>query len=139
MHDGALAHFSRAVQDVLYNIYHEQWIGRGGRTAWPPRLPDLNPLDIYLWGHLKTLVHAAPVDNEEALHHRTVEACQTIRNYPGNSEWMWQSMMRCVKVCIESHGGHFEHLLQMHSFSYNSQIKCSHTYVDMDIFPCFGM
>jgi hypothetical protein len=21
-------------------------------TAWPPSLPDLNPLDFYLWGHL---------------------------------------------------------------------------------------
>jgi hypothetical protein len=28
-------------------------------------------------------VYAAPVDNEEALHHRTVDACQTIRNCPG--------------------------------------------------------
>jgi hypothetical protein len=29
------------------------------------------------------LVYAAPVDNEEALHHRIVDACQTICNYPG--------------------------------------------------------
>jgi hypothetical protein len=33
-------------------------------------------------GTLKTLVYAAPVDNEEAPHHRTVDACQTIRNCP---------------------------------------------------------
>jgi hypothetical protein len=48
-----------------------------------PLSPHLNPLDFYLWEHLKTLVYAAPVDNEEALHHRTVDACQTIRNCPG--------------------------------------------------------
>jgi hypothetical protein len=24
----------------------------GGPTARPPRSPDLNPLDVYLWGHL---------------------------------------------------------------------------------------
>jgi hypothetical protein len=61
-------------------------------------LPDLNPLDIYLWGHLKTLVYAAPVDNEEALHHRTVDACQTIRNYPGIFERMQQFIVRRVEA-----------------------------------------
>jgi hypothetical protein len=81
-------HFSRAVRDVLNNTYHDPWIGRGGPTAWPPRLPDFNPLYFYLWGHLKTLVCAAPVDNEEALYHSTVDVWQTIRNYPGIFERM---------------------------------------------------
>jgi hypothetical protein len=66
---------------------------------------------FYLREHLKTLVYKAPVDNKEALHHHTVDACQTIHNYPGIFELMWRSMMRCVKGCIESHEGHFEHLL----------------------------
>jgi hypothetical protein len=61
-------------------------------------------------GHLKTLVYAALVDNEEALHHRIVGACQIISNYH-RFEWMLRSMMRRVEVCIESRGGHFEHLL----------------------------
>jgi hypothetical protein len=69
MHDGAPAHFSCAEWDVLNNTYHGRWIGRGGPTAWPPRSPDLNLRDFYLWGQLKSLVYAAPVDNEDALHH----------------------------------------------------------------------
>jgi hypothetical protein len=32
--------------------------------------------------HLKSL-YAAPVDYEETLHHRIVDACQIIHNYPG--------------------------------------------------------
>jgi hypothetical protein len=60
-------------------------------------------------GTPKTLVYAAPVDNEEALHHRTVDTCQTIRNFPGIFERMQRSMRRRVKACIEYHGGHFEH------------------------------
>jgi hypothetical protein len=111
LHDGAPAHFSRAVRDVLSNTYHDRWIGWGGPTACHLRSPDLNLLDFYLWGHIKTLVHAAPVDNEEALHHRTVDACQTIRNYPGIFERMRRSAMRRVEACIECHGGQFEHLL----------------------------
>jgi hypothetical protein len=52
VHDGAPAHSSRAVRDVLSNSYNHGWIGRGGPTAWPPLSPDLNPLVCYLWGHL---------------------------------------------------------------------------------------
>jgi hypothetical protein len=111
MHAGAPAHFSRAVRDVLSNTYHDRWIGTGGPTAWPPRSTDLNTLDFYLWRHLATLVYAAPVDNEEALHNRIEDACQTIRNYPGVSERMRRAVMRHVEACIESHGAHFEHLL----------------------------
>jgi hypothetical protein len=58
----------------------------------------------------KTLLYAVLVDKEKALH-RIVDACQTIRNYPGIFERMRRSMMKHVVACIESHGGPFEHLL----------------------------
>jgi hypothetical protein len=61
-------------------------------------------------GTPKTLVYAAPVDNEEALHHRSVDACQTIRNYLGIFERMLRSTRR-AEECVISHVGHFEHLL----------------------------
>jgi hypothetical protein len=80
MHDGALAHFSRAVFDVLSYTQHDRLIGRGGPTAWLPRSPDLNPLDFYMSRRLNTLVYAAPVDNDEALHHRIVDAWQLPRH-----------------------------------------------------------
>jgi hypothetical protein len=54
---------------------------------------------LYLWGHLKALVYAAPVDNEETLHRRIVDASEA------------SSMTRGVEACAESHGGHSEHLL----------------------------
>jgi hypothetical protein len=60
-------HFGCAVWGVLNDAYRDRWIGRGEPTAWSPRWPDLNPLDFYLWEHLKTLVYAAPVDNEDHL------------------------------------------------------------------------
>jgi hypothetical protein len=94
MHDGAPAHFSCAVWGVRNNIHYIWWVGRGGPTAWPPRLPDLNPLDFYLWEHLKTHLYTAPVDNKEALYHHVVDACQTICNYQSIFEWMWWAMMR---------------------------------------------
>jgi hypothetical protein len=65
MHDGAPAHFDRVVRDHLHERFHERWIGRGGPVSWPPRSPDLPPLDLYLWGHLKTVVYATPVNDAE--------------------------------------------------------------------------
>jgi hypothetical protein len=66
----------RAVRDVRNNSCHDRWIGRGGPTPWPPRSPDLNPWDMYLWGHIKSLVYAAPVSNEWTLDYRIVDACR---------------------------------------------------------------
>jgi hypothetical protein len=44
-------------------------------------------------GTPKHHVYAAPVDNKEAFHQHTVDACQTIHNYPGIFEWMRWGMM----------------------------------------------
>ena len=30
-----------------------RWVGRGGPTAWPPRSPDLTPLEFFVWGFIK--------------------------------------------------------------------------------------
>jgi hypothetical protein len=46
--------------------------------------------------------YAAPVDNEEAL--RIVDACHSIRNYPGIFDRMRRSVMRRIEACVESHG-----------------------------------
>jgi hypothetical protein len=53
----------------------------------------LNPLDFYLWEHLKSLLYAAPVDIEQAFRNRIVDACQAIRNYRGIFGRMRLSMM----------------------------------------------
>ena len=52
-HDGAPAHFSKTVTSWLNDHFANKWIGRNGPTKWPPRSPDLTPLDFYLWGRLK--------------------------------------------------------------------------------------
>ncbi|GFV88973.1 hypothetical protein TNCV_4911751 [Trichonephila clavipes] len=36
----------------------------GGPVAWPPRSPDLSPLDFFLWGAMKGLVYDTPVVSE---------------------------------------------------------------------------
>jgi hypothetical protein len=53
----------------------------GGLTDRPPRTADVSLLGLYLGRHRTFLMYAAHVGNEEALHHRTAHACQTILNY----------------------------------------------------------
>ncbi|GBP65319.1 hypothetical protein EVAR_48026_1 [Eumeta japonica] len=51
--DGCPAHYDTRVRDHLNNIFPARWIGRLGPILWPPRSPDLNPLDFYYWGVFK--------------------------------------------------------------------------------------
>ena len=53
MHDGAPPHFSRVAYQYLTDHFPGKWIGRNGPVEWPLRSPDLNPIDFYLWGHVK--------------------------------------------------------------------------------------
>lgn len=48
--DGAPPHFSRATRTLLNEIFGDRWIGRGGPVQWPPRSPDLTPLDYFYGG-----------------------------------------------------------------------------------------
>lgn len=111
MHDGAPPHFSTVTRMYLDRTFTGRWIGRGGPIAWPPRSPDLNPLDFYLWGHLKSLVYSSPVNDVDTLRNRLVAGCETIRSAPGIWERVRQSMSRRCEACITARGEQFEHLL----------------------------
>ncbi|KAJ4438173.1 hypothetical protein ANN_14112 [Periplaneta americana] len=99
LHDGAPAHFSRTARRYLDRRFPDRWIGRGGLIAWPPRSPDLNPLDFYLWGHLKSLVYSSPVTDLESLRNRIMACSEYIRNTPGvwdrvRSPHLWSNGQR---------------------------------------------
>lgn len=49
MLDGAPAHTSRLVTDWLYEHFAQSWIGNNGPRQWPPRSPDLTPLDFFFF------------------------------------------------------------------------------------------
>ena len=48
--DGALPHYHRDVRMYLDETVPGRWIGRRSAVEFPPRSPDLTPLDFYLWG-----------------------------------------------------------------------------------------
>ncbi|KYQ46369.1 hypothetical protein ALC60_14791, partial [Trachymyrmex zeteki] len=58
--------------------FPQRWIGRRGAIEWPPRSPDLTPLDFFLWGHLKSVVYKTPPENINDLRQRIVQECRAI-------------------------------------------------------------
>ncbi|GBM59222.1 hypothetical protein AVEN_240408-1 [Araneus ventricosus] len=62
--DGAPPYIVTPVKQLL-NLHFENYriISRHFQTAWPPRLPDLNPCDFWLWGYLKDVVYGVRLRN----------------------------------------------------------------------------
>jgi len=46
---------------IILAQYPERWIGRRGAIKWPPRSPDLTPLDYFMWGYLKERVYKTKI------------------------------------------------------------------------------
>ena len=65
--DGASSHTSDACQDLLIKEF-----GKGrkiSKTQWPPKSPDLNPLDYYFWNEVQGKVFEGRRKPFESLEH----------------------------------------------------------------------
>ena len=51
---------------------------RDGLTPWPPRSPDITPVDFFLWGYVKDKVFSTPVRDITNLKARITDAFATI-------------------------------------------------------------
>lgn len=110
-HDGAPAHYARRVREYLNEEFPRRWIGRGGPIAWPPRSPDLTPLDFYLWSDVKRIVYQQESNTVEELRQKIIHAFDQIKanNYVLNR--IPNNHRRRAELCLQQGGGHFEQLL----------------------------
>lgn len=117
MHDGAPPHFSLNVRNYLHRQYRNRWIGRGNDAPvkWPPRSPDMTPLDYFLWGSLKTLVYSRPINNEEELWGRIQNAVNILKNDAELMQRVNLNFLRRINLCTYVNGGHFEQLLKVYA------------------------
>jgi hypothetical protein len=76
--DGAPSHFGNIVRHFLNERFPNKWIGRGGFLAWPPRTPDLTPLDFFFWGYVKNIFYQEKIADLRALRHCITEAVVTV-------------------------------------------------------------
>lgn len=109
-HDGAPAHYSREVRELLNRHFPNSWIGRGGPIGWPPRSPDLTPLDYFYWGKLKSRVYnAIPIDNIQELKDRILRASEEITAQQCRN--VISEFYNRLGHCLIENGGIFENKL----------------------------
>ena len=111
--DGAPPHWAHIVRDYLNETFPNQWIGRGagksdgkGLLEWPPRLPDLTPLDFFLWGHVKQLVFRVKVRDMQHLIERIAEAVSSIT--PRMLCNVWRDFEYRLDIARATNGAHIE-------------------------------
>lgn len=112
MHDGAPPHFARNVRDHLHEHYPGRWIGRGqdAPIQWPPRSPDFNPCDYFIWSALKTKVYEVSIEDIEQLWNRIQNAVDSLQD-EGILRRVHFNFLRRMDLCRNEDGGHIEHLL----------------------------
>lgn len=110
-HDGATCHFARSVREHLNEAFPGRWIGRGGPIAWPPRSPDLNPIDFFIWGYFKEIVYARESTSERDLRQKIELAISKIRENRQPFYRLKNNFLRRCRMCIANGGRQFEHLL----------------------------
>lgn len=108
-HDGAPPHFALNVRNHLDVNYPNRWIGRGGPIAWPQRSPDLNPLDYFVWGYLKTRVYKVEIRSREHLVERIFEECNILKQNQSLIRRSIGNLIERSRICIQKRGNHFEH------------------------------
>ena len=106
MQDRAPPHFSCFVTDVLNERFHDAWIGSGGSIPWPPRSPDLSPLDFFLWWYIKNIVYAEKIRNIQHLQERLTSATETVTR--DMIQKTWQEAEFRLDVSRATKGAHIQ-------------------------------
>lgn len=106
MQDGAPPHYLREVRGALNACFPNGWIGRGAPIAWPPRSPDLTPLDFFLWGYIKNIVYAEKIRDLDHLRERISAAILTVT--PEMIARTWQEIDYRLDICRATNGAHIE-------------------------------
>lgn len=101
--DGATPHTADLVQEWLSSKLLDKFIDK---TQWPPRSPDLNPCDYFLWGYLKSKVYNPLPKNLNDLKSNIEREIKKI-----NREMLKSTMLNFEKRCtllITVKGEHIE-------------------------------
>jgi len=115
--DGAPPHWGLDIRRFLDATFPNRWIGTDCPTPWPPRSPDITPLDLFLWGYVKDKVFSTPVPDITYLKARNnrrfcynnwrhvgehVEGnWLSIRRSPYNKRSTCWSVLMCCKKLLE--------------------------------------
>ena len=110
--DGAPSHTTEMVREWLASKFGTRVISNKTEREWPPKSPDLSPLDYWFWGLcLSELWRSRPssmaelkaIINDLAENLSKDEVRKAVNDIKVRAE-----------VCRQENGSHFEHLLKKH-------------------------
>uniref|UniRef100_A0A0N5C1S0 DDE_3 domain-containing protein n=1 Tax=Strongyloides papillosus TaxID=174720 RepID=A0A0N5C1S0_STREA len=113
MQDGSPPHYTKKVREWLDSNFQGRWIGRGSRSlVWPPRSPDLTPMDYFFWGYVKSLAYREKSTTLEELKEKIREAFEKVNDDKEMLERTFQNYERRLKMCLMKNSGHFENVVK---------------------------
>jgi len=78
-------------------------------TLWPPKCPDLNPVDYKVWSVLQEQLYKVKVNNVDELRQRIQTVWDELdQRIIDKTIKQWRTPLR---ACAEAKCGHFEHKL----------------------------
>lgn len=101
--DGATPHTANLVQNWMREKMGKKFMDK---SKWPPRSPDLNPCDYFLWGYLKQEVYNPLPKNLEELKVNIERETQKIPKNMLNSTFL--NFEKRLNLVINAKGGHIE-------------------------------
>ncbi|GBN57901.1 hypothetical protein AVEN_228741-1 [Araneus ventricosus] len=100
--DGAPPHYGNIVRQFLNTTFPQRWIGRDVVMAWPPRSPDLTPLDFYLRGYVKQHVYSERINVINHLKQRITDVVHSVTPDVLKREWEELDYRLDIKVWSDS-------------------------------------
>ncbi|GBM49949.1 hypothetical protein AVEN_22461-1 [Araneus ventricosus] len=74
--------------------------------TWPPRSPDITPLDFYLWGYVKQHVFSERINDINHLKQRITDVIHSVT--PDVLTRVWEELDYRLDVCRATYGTHIE-------------------------------
>ena len=103
-HDNATPHTANATLDYLESKFQKEKII--SKSLWPPRSPDITPLDFFVFGFLKSKVFQ---NGPTTINELKENIRQEVRNIPASVlKNTFSSLERRVDICYRVDGGHIQ-------------------------------
>ena len=106
--DGAPPHYATVVRNLLDETFPDKWIGRRGPIEFPPRSPDITPMDFFVWGVIKNSVYSRKPRSVEDLRQFVIDAFANLDRDLCTK--VCHSVVSRCRECIKAEGLQFEYL-----------------------------
>ena len=107
--DGATCHTANETMNLLRDNFGDRIISRRGNIEWPPRSPDLNAPDFFLWGYLKDCVYKRNPSSISDLKKIITEEIRSIK--PSVLNRVMETAIERCRICQSGNGKHLNNVI----------------------------